>query len=96
MTRFSLAALAAFLMLACGGTGAREEQEPPVAETPAANLPDDVRQAVSVADAIATAPYAIDSILSAHGLSAQGFDSLMYAIALDSAKSAAYANARRR
>ncbi len=95
MTRTPLAAVAALLLLACGGTGTREEQQP-ADRTPSADLPDDVRQAVTVADAIATAPYAVDSILSAHGLSAQGFDSLMYAIALDSAKSAAYANARRR
>jgi len=89
---------AASLVAACGGGGSggkpAEQQQ---ASTPAAEqatLPADVQLAVAVARAIDAAPAKVDSILSAHGLTRAGLDSLMYAIAADSAKTAAYAAAR--
>jgi hypothetical protein len=48
-----------------------------------------------VARAIDAAPTKADSILGANGLTRDGLDSLMYAIASDSAKTAAYSAARR-
>jgi hypothetical protein len=48
---------------------------------------------VAVAQAIAAAPAKVDSILSAYSLTRAGLDSLMYTIAADSTKAAAYAAA---
>ena len=99
MTSLMLAlGCAASLVAACGGGGSggrpAEEQQ---AATPAAEqaaLSADVQLAVAVARAIDAAPAKVDSVLSAHGLTRAGLDSLMYAIAADSAKSAAYTAAR--
>jgi hypothetical protein len=44
---------------------------------------------------IQAAPTKADSVLAAHGLTAAGFDSLMYRIASDSSMRAALATARR-
>jgi len=84
--RMLMLAYAASLMAACGrsGGGAAEQTAPPA----------DVQVAVAVAQAISAAPTKVDSILSAHGLTHAGLDSLMYTIAADSAKAAAYAAAR--
>jgi len=75
------------------------EAAAPAAETAApANqiaAPQMVDQAVAVARAIRALPGAADSILAAHGLTRPGFDSLMYAIALDSAMARAYTEAIR-
>jgi hypothetical protein len=60
-----------------------------------ADLPPDVAHAVAVARAIEANPTRVDSILAAHGLTRAGLDSLMYAIAADSAKAAAYTAALR-
>ena len=94
MTVNTRVALVAAFALACGGSGERQEQSRLPAAQPVAALPADVQQAITVANAMATAPHAADSVLAAHGFTQEGFDSLMYAIALDSAKSAAYAAAR--
>lgn len=58
-------------------------------------LPPDVALAVELARAVEANPAATDSILSARGLTRAGLDSLMYAIAADSAKAAAYTAALR-
>ena len=50
--------------------------------------------AARIADAIARAPNAADSILSAAGYTAESYERLMYEIAADSAEAAAYAAAR--
>ena len=50
-----------------------------------------VDRAVTVARAVRVSPAAADSILSAHGLSRNGLDALMYEIASDSALARAYA-----
>jgi len=56
-------------------------------------MPED--RAVAVARAIQAAPAATDSILAASGLTRAGFDSLLYAIAADSALARAYTEAIR-
>ena len=50
----------------------------------------DVDRAVAVVKGIEAHRAAAESVLAAHNLTADGFDSLMYVIAADSAKSAAY------
>lgn len=98
--RTLILACAAALVAACAG-GAREgaEQEAEETAAPASatapGLPPDVQLAVNVARALDAAPASADSILTAHGLTRSGLDSLMYAIAADSAKTAAYTAARR-
>lgn len=82
--RMLMLGCAASLVAACSGGGGK-----------VASLPADVELAVTVARAIDAAPAKVDSILSAHGLTRDGLDSLMYAIAGDSAKTAAYTAARR-
>lgn len=103
MTRAIIAGLAVLAAAACGtadrppadAQSATEAQ--PAAEaqgamgTPsAANLPADVALAVRLARAIQATPAAADSILAANGVTRAGLDSLMYAIAADPAKAAAY------
>ena len=87
---------AALLFGACAGTG--EDSTAMSEDTAAAiqqTMAPDVQLAVTVARAIDAAPASADSILSANGLTRDGLDSLMYVIAADSAKTAAYAAARR-
>jgi hypothetical protein len=87
---------AALLVAGCRGEGEEAKQQDTVTPvTQQAALTPDVQLAVTVARAIDAAPASADSILSANGLTRDGLDSLMYAIAADSAKTAAYAAARR-
>jgi hypothetical protein len=72
-----------------------KQEDSAAAVTQQAALAPDVQLAATVARAIDASPASADSILSAHGLTREGLDSLMYAIAADSAKTAAYAAARR-
>lgn len=72
-----------------------KQEDTAAAAAQQAALAPDVQLAVTVARAIDAAPASADSILSAHGLTRDGLDSLMYAIAADSVKSAAYTAARR-
>lgn len=91
-------ALTATLAAACGGGGggkSAEQQQPATPAAQQATVPADVQLAVGVARAIDAAPAKADSILAANGLTRDGLDSLMYAIASDSAKTAAYSAARR-
>lgn len=95
--RIVVLALAASLMAACRGSGGKsaEQQQPATPAAQQAAQPTDVELAVAVARAIDAAPAKVDSILAAHGLTREGLDSLMYVIASDSAKAAAYSAARR-
>jgi hypothetical protein len=99
--RTAVLACAASLLAACGGGGggaggkAANQQQPATPATQQVTLPPDVQLAVTVARAIDAAPAKADSILAAHNLTREGLDSLMYAIAADSAKTAAYSAARR-
>jgi hypothetical protein len=54
-----------------------------------------VQKAVTIYRAIEADPAAAESVLAAHQLTRAGLDSLMYEIAADSARAAAYANAIR-
>lgn len=98
--RIAALAWAASLAVACGGTGGNsgkpaQQQQPATPAVQQAVVPADVQLAATVARAIDAAPTKVDSILTAHGLTRAGLDSLMYAIAADSAKTAAYSAARR-
>lgn len=66
----------------------RSEEGADAAETP-------VDRAVAAAHAIQTNYAAADSILAAYRLTRAGFDSLLYAIAADSALARAYTEAMR-
>jgi hypothetical protein len=96
--RMLILATAVSLVAACGPSGGRSKApDQQTSATPAAEPaapPADVQLAVTVAEAISAAPAKVDSILSAHGLTRAGLDSLMYTIAADSTKAAAYAAAR--
>ena len=95
--RIMVLGLAPFLMVACGGGGEESSAQDSVAATTQqhATLATDVQLAATVARAIDAAPARADSVLSTHGLTRQALDSLMYVIARDSAKTAAYIAARR-
>ena len=54
-----------------------------------------VEKAAAVYRGVEAHPAAAESVLTAHGLTQAGFDSLVYAIAADSARAAAYAAATR-
>jgi hypothetical protein len=91
--RMLVLALLGSLVAACGGEGGdrpREEEAPAAPAGAGAALSADVQLAVNVARAVDAAPASADSILAAHGLTLERLDSLMYAIAADSAKTAAY------
>lgn len=96
-SRMVVLGLASFLIAACRGGGEETPaaQDSVAAITQQAPLPADVQLAATVARAIDAAPASADSIISAHGLTRAALDSLMYVIAGDSAKSAAYIAARR-
>ena len=82
------------LTVAACGRGDRASSIPAEAER-AAELPPIVQTAVAVAQGIDATPTRADSVLAAHGLTAAGFDSVMYEIAADSALRAAFAAGRR-
>jgi hypothetical protein len=91
MSRYILRAtsLAALLVTA----GCQKAEKAPEAAVAAPET--DVARAVAVTLGIKANEAAADSVLAAHGLTAEGFDSLMYTIASDSAKAAAYREAIR-
>ena len=80
----SLAALLAVLACEKGGKPA---------EAAASHEETDVDRAVAVTLGIKANPEAAESVLAAHNLTPVSFDSLMWVIALDSAKSTAYKKA---
>lgn len=85
-----------WLVAGCRGTAEEtKQQDTATPVTQQAVLAPDVQLAATVARAIDAEPARADSILAAHGLTRAGLDSLMYAIAADSAKTAAYTAARR-
>lgn len=90
-------ALAACRQANRGGEAGSSAQAPAesASASPAASLPPDVALAVEIARAVQANPSAADSVLAAHRLSRAGLDSLVYAIAADSAKAAAYSAALR-
>lgn len=79
-----------FLLVAAIGC----EKKPPESGEPASTgAGADVDRAVAVVKGIEANRSAAESVLAAHDLTADGFDSLMYVIAADSAKAAAYTDA---
>ena len=100
MSRVPRTALAAVIALAACRASEKPADQPPAQPLvgdarPAADLPPDVQRGVTVARAIEANPTAVDSILTARGSTRAGLDSLMYAIAADSSKAAAYSAALR-
>lgn len=103
--RLGVGALLVALAAGCGGAetqAAEASEDQAVAAARAAESRDAARGVVSLADldrgvtvarAIRAMPDAADSILAAHGLTRSGLDSLMFAIAADSALARAYAEA---
>jgi hypothetical protein len=83
-------ATALMLAVACGGPSGDAAEAGGEASTLTG-----VELAVATARAIQAKPAAADSILTAHGLTRAGFDSLMYDIATDSAQARIYAEAVR-
>jgi hypothetical protein len=63
------------------------------AEAAATGAGGDVDRAVAVTLAIKAKPEAAESVLTAHNLTVASFDSLMWVIAMDSAKAVAYKQA---
>jgi len=96
-TQIRLVVLSAALVMATACGPPNEEAPAVEATAPAAEMaaPSMVDQAVALAQAIRAMPGAADSILTAHGLTRPGFDSLMYAVAADSAMARAYSEAIR-
>lgn len=82
---------ALLLLVATMGCGKKDAS----AELETTGAGADVDRAVAVVKGIEANRASAESVLAAHQLTAEGFDSLMYIIAADSAKSAAYADAIR-
>lgn len=93
MTLLSLVAL-----LACSSEPAAPPAKPepaPVAAAPAAPaVPENVRKAVTIANAIQKDPARADAILAENGTTRADFEALLYEIAADPALAAAYAAGR--
>jgi hypothetical protein len=97
MTRTVMILALACTVAACAREGSQPADTTSQAAAPATPaVPAEVEHAVAVKRGIDAAPAKADSILSAHGMTAAGFDSLMYRIAADSALRAAYAAASSR
>ncbi|MGH7678532.1 MAG: hypothetical protein ACRENU_08715 [Gemmatimonadaceae bacterium] len=96
MRRYAMILAAGLTLASCArDEGSNAGATTAAAQTPAAPaVPNDVRIAAAVRRGIDAAPDKADSVLSANGLTAAGFDSLMYRIAADSSLRAAFASAR--
>lgn len=99
MNRPIKATILACVALLVGGCSAESaetaetvESEP---ETIQSEVPEFVAQVADVARAIGQNPAAADSILEAHQMTRSQLDSLMFEIAMDSALTEAYEEARR-
>ena len=92
MTRLALVLAAAVSIAACGGS--QKAADTAASTPPPAPPPSDVDTALAVQSGLLAAPTKADSVLAANGLTAAGFDSLMYRIAADSAQRAQLAARR--
>lgn len=90
MMRTAILAVSALSIVAIAACSPKREGS----DTTAATSNDPVQVAVAVKHGIDAAPAKADSVVSAHGLTPAGYDSLMYRIASDSALRAQYAAAR--
>ena len=98
--RMSLLPVALLAFAACAkaerSEGAPADSAAMAQPAPAAPAADaGVEKAIAVYRGIEANPAAADSVLAAHGLTQAGLDSLIYDIASDSARAAAYRNAIR-
>jgi hypothetical protein len=94
MTRKLMLAMASALLVAA--CEQREPAEGAMADSlaaPVATADAGVELAVAIHRGIEANPAAAESVLTANGLTAASLDSLMYEIASDSARSAAYTKA---
>jgi hypothetical protein len=91
MKRIALIFAAGLALAACGGG---EKPADTVAAAPPAAPMSDVERALAVQRGLDAAPTQGDSVLQANGLTAAGFDSLLYRIASDSTLRAQFAAGR--
>jgi membrane-bound lytic murein transglycosylase B len=82
MTTLTRALALLALPVVVAACGAKAEPEPPPAN--------DAQRAARIANAIEAAPTKTDSILAAHGLTADQLEQLMYGVAADTALSAEF------
>jgi hypothetical protein len=90
MKRIAFLSVACLAIASCGGGNKASDS---AASSPATSTApvSDVDKALAVQHGLDAAPGNADSVLAANGLTAAGLDSLMYRIASDSAKRAAFA-----
>ena len=82
-----LALMMGLVLSGCGGDAPRESAEPAGGTTTEGSI--EVR-AAAIADAIEANPAAADSILAAHGMSRDSFETLLFEIAADAAANRLY------
>lgn len=82
------------VLTACGETADRPSETDRLPDMESA--PEWVAHMAAVADAIEAQPTAVDSILQAHDMTREVFDSLLYEVAADPTLTAAYEEARRK
>jgi hypothetical protein len=78
---------------ACGTSTAPTEPEGTTEPAPAADA--EIEKAVAVLEAIGAEPARAEAILGEHGLTAEQFETLMYDIAADPTRAAAFELARK-
>ncbi|MHB1297374.1 MAG: hypothetical protein ACYC0B_02495 [Gemmatimonadaceae bacterium] len=86
-------AAALVLVAACGGAASDESgaaADSAAAPTVAAGTQSEAQRAAAISNAINAAPMSTDSILAAHGLTADELQQMMLRVARDSAASAEY------
>jgi hypothetical protein len=85
-------ALAVGFSLACGA-GTEVPTPPKPTEQPAPATPE--AKAAAIADALAADATKVDDVLKQHGLTAEAYEELLFAIASDAARTKAYLDARK-
>jgi len=93
--RLMLLSVGLLLAGACAKPEQAETAMPDSAATMAPAADAGVEKAVAVYRGLEAHQGAVDSVLAANGLTAAGLDSLMYEIASDSSRAAAYSSAIR-
>jgi hypothetical protein len=86
-TAFTSLALLSLLLVACGGTGESDNGGDGAAGK--------AGKAAAIADAIASNPAQMESILEKHGMTTEEFEALLYEISEDETLSNAYEAARK-
>ncbi|MDT8368513.1 MAG: hypothetical protein RQ745_04860 [Longimicrobiales bacterium] len=95
--RAVMTASALLVLPACGPSDAPpSDADRPQAEAEAATVPEWVTRVAVIANAIEDRPAAFDSILTAHDMTREAFESRIYDIAADPVLTAAYERTRGR